>query len=893
MSEHRRKPPQSRGRRAAAPSGRRAAPPPQREESGGSGHRRATASSAAEGTGRRSRRRPEPPPKKRFIDYPRAQHTGARRWLPSWKQILGSAILFMGLLVGLIGIAYAMVDIPDPNKAAESQKNVYYWADGSEMVVAGGGEYNRQIIPFNEIPTDMVDSVVAAENATFWDDPGVDLKGIARAVVNMAQGGDTQSGSTITQQYVKNMYLDQSQTLSRKFKELLISVKVASDVPKEEIMAGYLNTAYFGRGAYGIQAAARAYYDKDAKDLDANECAYLTTLLKGADLYDTSGGTGGAERAEANTERATNQWVTVLDRRVAVGNMELAERNEYTEFPMPQDYKPSTDLAGQIGYLKELADSYLINNDDIDVDADKLAQGGYSIHTTFDQEMVKQMEDAVQQVIDDNLDPENREADEHVQFGGAAVVPGDGAVVAIYGGHNYLEHFLNNANNAGAQVGSTFKPFVLAAAMRDGVRDPEKPADQPDEDRTPISPESIYSSEDQMQILDYTGEVWYGENPETGELEDWRQANFEGGEEGDITIRRAMEISSNSPFVQLGMDVGPATVAQAAEDAGLLKSSLGPADDSVPSFALGVSTPGPIRMATAYATFAASGEQADPYFVTHAELEGVTVYEHESKTERHFDANVADNVTDVLVNVVTGEQGSGRAARELGRPVAAKTGTTDNNASAWFVGYTKQLSTAIGMWRFPDSEDIAPEDRRFMSMEGTAGMEKITGGSLPADAWVGFMKEATKDDPIEDFPKPGKIGEVHRGNGTEPEQPDPPVTEDTEETEEAEVDEEQEEERDEETETPPADPDPDPTDSCQPGDPTCSNDSSGPQGGDNAGSGLPGGANAGNEGASNGDEGADAGADAGADGGSGDTDSAGNANNGDSGSPGWWSGGTG
>ncbi|MFD7512920.1 penicillin-binding protein, partial [Streptomyces sp. NPDC059853] len=142
MSEHRRKPPQSRGRRAAAPSGRRAAPPPQREESGGSGHRRATASSAAEGTGRRSRRRPEPPPKKRFIDYPRAQHTGARRWLPSWKQVLGSAILFMGLLVGLIGIAYAMVDIPDPNKAAQSQKNVYYWADGSEMVVAGGGEYN-------------------------------------------------------------------------------------------------------------------------------------------------------------------------------------------------------------------------------------------------------------------------------------------------------------------------------------------------------------------------------------------------------------------------------------------------------------------------------------------------------------------------------------------------------------------------------------------------------------------------------------------------------------------------------------------------------------------------------------------------------------------------------
>ncbi|MFD7507820.1 transglycosylase domain-containing protein, partial [Streptomyces sp. NPDC059853] len=726
---------------------------------------------------------------------------------------------------------------------------------------------------------------------TFWDDPGVDLKGIARAVVNMAQGGDTQSGSTITQQYVKNMYLDQSQTLSRKFKELLISVKVASDVSKEEIMAGYLNTAYFGRGAYGIQAAARAYYDKDAKDLDANECAYLTTLLKGADLYDTSGGTGGAERAEANTERAMNQWVTVLDRRVAVGNMKPAERNEYTEFPMPQDLAPSTDLAGQIGYLKELADSYLINNDDIDVDADKLASGGYSIHTTFDKEMVKQMEDAVKKVIDDNLDPESREEDEHVQFGGAAVVPGDGAVVAIYGGHNYLEHFLNNANNAGAQVGSTFKPFVLAAAMRDGVRDPEKPADQPDKDRTPISPDSIYSSENDLLIRNYDGEIWYGED-EDGEPFTWEQKNFEDGGKGDITLRKAMEISANSPFVQLGMDVGPAKVAEAAIDAGLLESTLGPANDTVPTFALGVSTPGPIRMATAYATFAASGEQADPYFVTHAELEGVTLYEHESKTERHFEANVADNVTDVLVGVVNGEQGSARKVQELGKPAAAKTGTTDQNNSAWFVGYTPHLSTAIGMWRFPDSEDIAPADRKFLSMYGTAGMEKITGGSLPADVWMGFMMEATKNDPPDNFPKPGKIGEEYRGIGTEPEQPDPPVTDETEESEEPDIDEEQEEERDEETETPPADPEPDPTDSCQPGDPTCS-DGGGTQGGDNAGSGLPGGANAGNEGASNGDEGADTGADAGADAGSGDTDSAGNANSGDSGSPGWWSGGTG
>ncbi|MGO4429553.1 biosynthetic peptidoglycan transglycosylase, partial [Streptomyces sp. MCAF7] len=152
------------------------------------------------------------------------------------------------------------------------EKNVYYWSDNTQMVVSGGsGDLNRQIVPLNDIDKDLQNAVISAENASFYDDNGVDPMGIARAVVNMAKGGATQSGSTITQQFVKNTYLDQSQTLTRKVKELFISVKVGATMEKGDILAGYLNTAYYGRGAYGCQAAARAYYNTDCKKLTASQ----------------------------------------------------------------------------------------------------------------------------------------------------------------------------------------------------------------------------------------------------------------------------------------------------------------------------------------------------------------------------------------------------------------------------------------------------------------------------------------------------------------------------------------------------------------------------------------------------------------------------------------------
>lgn len=353
MSEHRRKPPQQQGGgRAAArrgqpgPSaGRRATPrgatgsPSDSYESpsgsGGSGGDeerqyggRAEARRAAQrnsGGGRRrgaeaagaggrrggpggpngpGRGRAAGPVKKRLIDYPRAGRTGGARWVPSWKLVSGLFIGFVGSLVAVAGIGYAMVSVPDVAQTATAQNNVYYWADGSQMV-ATGGETNRQIINYSQIPAAMRYAVISQENKTFETDSGVDPKGIARAFLNMARGGQTQGGSTITQQYVKNAMLDdQSQTISRKFKEIFVSIKVGATVKKEKIMEGYLNSAYYGRGAYGLQAAARAYFDKDAIKLDESQCAFLAAMLKGATYYDPAGAQSLDSNATPRTTRS-------------------------------------------------------------------------------------------------------------------------------------------------------------------------------------------------------------------------------------------------------------------------------------------------------------------------------------------------------------------------------------------------------------------------------------------------------------------------------------------------------------------------------------------------------------------------------------------------------------
>ncbi|CAL9303361.1 MULTISPECIES: transglycosylase domain-containing protein [unclassified Streptomyces] len=813
MSEHRRKPPQPQGGgRAAArrgqsgsSSGRRAAPrgatgspsgsygqdgeerpygsraearrAAQRSGGGrrraaepGRGGRRAAPSGAGPGRGRAAASG-----KKRLIDYPRHDKDGWRRWMPSWKLVAGLCIGFFGAGVAAAGLAYAMVQVPDLAKTATAQNNVYYWADGSQMV-ATGGERNRQIVSLPQIPEAMRNAVISQENKTFYSDSGIDPKGIARAVFNMAKGGDTQGGSTITQQYVKNAMLnDQSQTISRKVKEIFVSIKVGAEEPKDTILEGYLNSAYYGRGAYGIQAAARAYFNVDAVDLNPGQCAFLAATLKGATYYDPAGATAidPAATPEANRGRAQRQMQDTLDKMVEYGHLSQEERAKYPDLPEVKNPQSNSQLGGQIGYLVRLAKSSVVKNGV--VTEQQLEKGGYSIYTTFDKKKVEDLEKAVQKVYKENIDPEKRpEKDTHVQFGGASVDPETGAIRAIYGGEDATKHFTNNADVTGAQVGSTFKPYVLAAAMKWGVRDPEGPPTQAQDERTVVSPRSLYSGENDFKVKEYDGTVWKNEKGEQ-----WLQENdgeLSVGEAPDymIDLREAMRESVNSAYVQLGMDVGLDKVEEAAVDSGLLKDSL--AGTSYPSFSLGISDPSAIRMAGSYATFADSGKQRDPFSVTKVTSKDGTIYTHKVETKQAFTAQVADNVTDVLKTVV--EDGTGTNAQLPGREVAGKTGTTDGNKSAWFVGYTPQLSTAISMFRYPDDETI--KNRTFLEMYGTGGQKQIHGASFPSIIWKDYMEDALKGTKPLKFPKPEPIGEVV--NDAPPPSPTPSPSQSEEET---------------------------------------------------------------------------------------------------------------
>ncbi|MFI9203261.1 transglycosylase domain-containing protein [Streptomyces sp. NPDC053048] len=653
------------------------------------------------------RRRKEAVAGRRLIDYPRRGRRGFRRWLPSWRQVLVPLTLVVGGLSGLFAYVYATVDIPDENAAARQEANVYYWSDGTQMVSLGA--LNRTIVRLSDVPESAQNAVIAAENESFYRDSGVSFQGILRAAASTAQGQETQGGSTITQQYVKNTYLSQEQTVSRKVKEFVISLKVDRTKSKQEILQGYLNTSWFGRGAYGIEAAAQAYYGIPAKKLDPSQGAMLAALLKGAELYDPSGG-------RKNHERAVDRWKWILDRQVKAGLMDRAERDKYRTFPEPRRQSTSTSLGGQTGYLVDVANKY-IKQRTLLTDQE-LARGGYKIHTTFDKKRVEQLRKAVEGVLEKNIDPKKRSADAGVQAGAASVRPSDGAVLALYGGPDATQHFLNNADTFGVPVGSAFKPFVLASALEHGVPS---------------------SGGDGRKRQEVTPDSYYGEG---GGLKD-ESSDGAGPDESHPTLRQALMTGGNATYSQLGRDVGLEKVRDTAVGTGLLKESLAGLDQSFP---VGTSTPSAIRMAGAYATFANHGAQNDPYSVTKLLKDGTSIggFESRAKARRALDKNVADKVAEVLREVgekgVDGADGGdgavgadARTAERVGPFLAGRTGDQDRLKSAWFIGSTEKLSTAVTMFR------MKPNEPQLLPMSDVGGDGSQRGNAFPARIWADYM----------------------------------------------------------------------------------------------------------------------------------------------------------
>jgi membrane peptidoglycan carboxypeptidase len=401
----------------------------------------------------------------RLIDYPRRAKRGVRRWLPSWKLVLGSsATLVAGLVAGFF-VAVATVEIPKPNEDAVQQATIFTYADASTQITHVGT--NRRPVTFNQIPLVVRQAVLAAEDRTFYSDPGVSPMGLLRALKNdlSGSGGNLQGGSTITQQFVKNYYLTQQQTMARKINEILVAIKLDQVESKDAILTDYLNTIFFARGAYGIESASLAYFGLDITQLtDPAKAAYIAAVIQSPYYYAT------ADKDPKALKALQDRWKYVLDGMVAEHELS-AQQRATLQFPAPVKYEPD-DMGGMNGYLVDAAMQNLdrMHEKDPSVpDSNTVARGGYTVVTTFRQDYMQ----AAKKSVDDRmstLDP-NRPQDQNVHIGMASVDNKTGAVLGFYGGPDYLKQGFNDAFSAAGPVGDDIQKVLGNAVPADHYQD--------------------------------------------------------------------------------------------------------------------------------------------------------------------------------------------------------------------------------------------------------------------------------------------------------------------------------------------------------------------------------------------------------------------------------------
>jgi membrane peptidoglycan carboxypeptidase len=634
----------------------------------------------------------------------RAPSRGAgRRWwgrlTPRGRRIVGFGALgaFLGF-VALLGAIYAAARVPLPTDVDRAQATIVEFADGSRLGQLA--KENRVDIPLADVPPHVRDAVLAAEDRGYYKHPGISFTGIARAAFQDVFGhGATQGGSTITQQYARNAYLTRHRTFARKFREAVIAVKLDRKYSKDQVLEWYLNTIYFGRGANGIEAAARTYFGVPAKKLTVEQGAVLAALIRSPE--------GGDPAIAPNT--AKRRWTAVLNGMVKTHKLtrEQADAATYPHLlPRKAGGAKATGGLGEMGYVVDAVRAELKRNGFSEAE---IYTGGLRVVTTIDKRRQAAAIAAVEHVLDDPAkDPP------------AALVslePGTGKVVAMYGGRDFGgkgdKSFINYATNA-RQPGSSFKPFVLAAAMADGI--------------------SLKSTFD-------------GRSPQT--FNGYPVSNFSNEQFGTIDLTTATAHSVNTVYVPLGLKVGISPTLTTAHRLGVSDTITCDANRDATLF-LGTCDLRPVDEAASYAAFAAGGKAAGWHLVTSVrDAKGHKVYGAKSDTTQALTSGQAADVVHALRAVV--EQGTGTAAR-LDRPAAGKTGTTSDNTNAWFSGFVPQLATTV--WMGYEPRDDGSGTARIPPLTNLHGFGEVTGGTLPARIWHEYMTQALQGVPVEDFPPP-------------------------------------------------------------------------------------------------------------------------------------------
>lgn len=593
-------------------------------------------------------------------------------------------VVFAGLGFGYIFAAYQSLPAVGNNMRPAVSSQVF--DSHGRLITTLHSDQNRLPIDINKVPQNLQNAFIAAEDNRFYEHIGIDPIGIFRAIfANLTNRGIAQGGSTITQQLAKNAFLSQEQTLKRKIQEAMLALEIEHKYSKKEILEMYMNQIYFGQGAYGIQTAAKTYFNKDVNELTLTQCAMLAGLPKSPNYYSPFN----------NLNEAKKRKNVVLDQMVKYGYISAAEaedaKNQDLGLSKSHQSKEADEYASFIDYVsQQVAKKY---------GDDALYKEGLKIYTTMD---VDKQHAAVRAMR--NL-PNNYTDENGLTQPQAAIVsidPKTGHILAMVGGRG--QDSFNRASMAVRQPGSAFKPFVYLTALQHDMTPDTTMDDQP---------------------------VTYGS---------WSPKNAGSSYSGTMTLSDALAHSVNTIAVQLADKVGTKNIIANAKKMGI--TTLDAKDDNL-AMALGGLTKGvtPLEMASAYGTFANKGVHVKPTAIVKIldrdgnVLEDASTLEKEETKTRVMSEREAYEMTTMLEGVI--DHGTGTAAA-IGRPAAGKTGTTDDNKDAWFVGYTPDIVTAV--WIGDDT--------------GSHSLGEIYGGTIPAEIWKDYMSSATSDESGGDFSAP-------------------------------------------------------------------------------------------------------------------------------------------
>jgi penicillin-binding protein 1A len=587
---------------------------------------------------------------------------------------------------GLLTAVAAQIPKLDPSKQRVSQANTYvYAANGRTVLSILRGSQARIIVPSQDISPWMKHAIVAAEDRRFYEHRGIDVRGMARALwADVSNRGVVQGGSTITQQFVKNAYLTSQKSVGRKLFEAALAWQLEQRWKKDQILTAYLNTVYFGNGAYGVQQASKIYFHHSAKTMKPAEAALLAGIPEDPSLWDPV--------AHPKTAKARRDFI--LRQLYEQRYITLSQYGDGKDWPMPDPTKVSLPSTQGVAapYFANYVKDQLVRQ----FGPRRTFGGGLRVKTTLDVDLQQAARDAIKSV----LPPSSSGPTATIVVLDAKKNPG--AVLAMVGGANYHKSQFNLATQGERQPGSSFKPFVLATALKEN-----------------ISPQSILTSQKQVTI-----------NAD-GRL--WEVNNYEGEALGPINLSQAIAYSDNSVFSQLTAIVGPRAVRDTAKELGISTKLNG-----YFAIGLGAEPATPLDMARAYTAFADGGKRIDGSMFGNAprvvqcltDAKGKCAEENRPVAHEVLTESQAETVDQLLQGVV--RYGTGRAAAIPGWQVAGKTGTTENFGDAWFVGYTPQLVAAVWVG-YPD---------KLIPMTTEYHGDPVAGGTFPALIWKAFMQKA-------------------------------------------------------------------------------------------------------------------------------------------------------